>query len=242
MLDRSLSEHQTSDVSKGRARRPGYRCEDCGLEVARWVGRCPECQAWGTVLEVGAKPGLTVVAGPVSAPARPIAEVPAQGQPGQPDPAPGDFDCLLGRVISPALAARYLTWHRFQCGPRRHAGVGRVRKTACMRRSQAIARAGRAGPGDRGRPNLLMSAQGKERYEAGDQGQGQRNRKDTCFQRNPPPALRQPRNTASGVRSSISDTSLLPPDRPCSRVAIKCCGSSGYSLLIVQKRLAQSSC
>jgi DNA repair protein RadA/Sms len=61
------------------AQRPAYRCEDCGLEVGKWVGRCPECQAWGTVLELGARPGLTVVAGPVSAAALPIADVPEHG-------------------------------------------------------------------------------------------------------------------------------------------------------------------
>jgi DNA repair protein RadA/Sms len=59
--------------------RPAYRCDDCGLDVAKWVGRCPECQAWGTVVEVGAKPGVSVTAGPVSAPARPIGEIEADG-------------------------------------------------------------------------------------------------------------------------------------------------------------------
>ncbi|MBA2471145.1 MAG: hypothetical protein H0V41_02475, partial [Pseudonocardiales bacterium] len=24
-----------------------HRCGDCGHEVAKWVGRCPECQSWG---------------------------------------------------------------------------------------------------------------------------------------------------------------------------------------------------
>lgn len=54
-----------------------YRCSDCGLEVAKWVGRCPECQAWGTVEERGAaNPALArVAAGAPSSPARPIAEV-----------------------------------------------------------------------------------------------------------------------------------------------------------------------
>ncbi|MCO1579006.1 DNA repair protein RadA [Crossiella sp. SN42] len=60
-----------------RTARPGYRCAECGNEVAKWVGRCPECQAWGTVEEKGAvKPALArITAGVVSAPARPIGEV-----------------------------------------------------------------------------------------------------------------------------------------------------------------------
>lgn len=42
----------------------------------RWVGRCPECQAWGTVAE-GGQPAVPVIAtrGAVTAPARPIAEL-----------------------------------------------------------------------------------------------------------------------------------------------------------------------
>ncbi|WP_020669811.1 DNA repair protein RadA [Amycolatopsis nigrescens] len=54
-----------------------YRCAECGNEVAKWVGRCPECQAWGSIEERGdARPVIArVVAGAPSAPARPIGEV-----------------------------------------------------------------------------------------------------------------------------------------------------------------------
>ena len=54
-----------------------YRCAECGHEAAKWVGRCPECQAWGTLEERGgANPAIArVAAGAPSAPARPIAEV-----------------------------------------------------------------------------------------------------------------------------------------------------------------------
>ena len=54
-----------------------YRCAECGYEAAKWVGRCPECQAWGTIEERGdARPLLArVAAGAPSAPARPIAHV-----------------------------------------------------------------------------------------------------------------------------------------------------------------------
>ena len=57
--------------------RPAHRCTECGFASAKWVGRCPECQAWGTVAEVGApaSPLRAVLAGPVTAPARPIAQV-----------------------------------------------------------------------------------------------------------------------------------------------------------------------
>ncbi|GAA4611877.1 DNA repair protein RadA [Saccharopolyspora hordei] len=60
-----------------RAARPAYRCADCGHEVAKWVGRCPSCQAWGTIDEAApARPALAKVsAGAPATPARPIAEV-----------------------------------------------------------------------------------------------------------------------------------------------------------------------
>jgi DNA repair protein RadA/Sms len=57
------------------AAKPAYRCTECGQTAPRWVGRCPECQAWGSVSEVGAAVVRAVRAGPVSAPALPIGEV-----------------------------------------------------------------------------------------------------------------------------------------------------------------------
>jgi DNA repair protein RadA/Sms len=82
------------------AAKPGFRCEECGLEVSKWVGRCPECQAWGTINELGARPGLTVVAGPVSAPARPIATVAEQAARHRPTGEP-EFDRVLGGGLVP---------------------------------------------------------------------------------------------------------------------------------------------
>lgn len=82
------------------AQRAAYRCEDCGLEITKWVGRCPECQAWGTVLEVGARPGLTIVAGPVSAPAQRIADVAAGGAQHRPTGEP-ELDRVLGGGLVP---------------------------------------------------------------------------------------------------------------------------------------------
>ena len=34
--------------------RPSHSCSECGWTSVRWVGRCGECQAWGSVVEVGA--------------------------------------------------------------------------------------------------------------------------------------------------------------------------------------------
>src|SRR3954471_15343877 len=55
--------------------RSSYRCSECGWTTGKWVGRCGECQAWGSVDDVSAPTVRTTAAGPVSAPARPIGEV-----------------------------------------------------------------------------------------------------------------------------------------------------------------------
>src|SRR4051794_27448370 len=82
------------------AARQSFRCDDCGVEMPKWVGRCPECQAWGTVVEAGARPGLTVVAGPVTAPAQPIAQVPADGAQHRSTGEP-ELDRVLGGGLVP---------------------------------------------------------------------------------------------------------------------------------------------
>jgi DNA repair protein RadA/Sms len=43
-----------------------FRCAECGWQAHKWVGRCGECQAWGTVAEVGVGAPRVPVAGPVS--------------------------------------------------------------------------------------------------------------------------------------------------------------------------------
>lgn len=53
-----------------------YHCTECGWTSARWVGRCAECQAWGTVVERGA-PKLRQVSSSVPTDAAvPISQVP----------------------------------------------------------------------------------------------------------------------------------------------------------------------
>src|SRR5256885_4079148 len=59
----------------GKSVRASFRCGECGWQTSKWVGRCGECQAWGTVdVTGGAAPARVVPAGPVSTPARPGAE------------------------------------------------------------------------------------------------------------------------------------------------------------------------
>jgi DNA repair protein RadA/Sms len=73
---------QPAPAGKGRGKSArdsiGYRCVECGWSAAKWVGRCGECQAWGTVLEVAAATAGVTKARSVAEPARPIAEVDAE--------------------------------------------------------------------------------------------------------------------------------------------------------------------
>ena len=77
-----------------------YRCTACGHQVAKWVGRCPDCGEWGSV-EEGAP---VVAAGAASvaprSPARRITEVDAGSASATPIGI-AEFDRVLGRGIVP---------------------------------------------------------------------------------------------------------------------------------------------
>ena len=89
----------TNTARKG-APKASYRCAECGWAAAKWVGRCGECQAWGTVAEVGDVPVRTTSAGPVTAPAAPINEVDAQLAQARPTGI-GELDRVLGGGLVP---------------------------------------------------------------------------------------------------------------------------------------------
>ncbi len=85
-----------------KSARPAHRCTECGYASAKWVGRCPECQAWGTIEEFGAPAAAlrAVAAGPVTAPARPIAQVELAGARAVPTGI-AEFDRVLGGGLVP---------------------------------------------------------------------------------------------------------------------------------------------
>lgn len=67
----------------------------------RWLGRCPECQAWGTLAEAGvAGRPRAVVPGPVTAAARPIGEHDAEQARAQPTGV-AELDRVLGGGLVP---------------------------------------------------------------------------------------------------------------------------------------------
>ena len=81
--------------------RPSYRCTECGWTTAKWLGRCPECQAWGTVEEAGVPPGArTTAPGRVSAPALPIGQVDARQAEARSTGVP-ELDRVLGGGLVP---------------------------------------------------------------------------------------------------------------------------------------------
>ncbi|MBA3417849.1 MAG: DNA repair protein RadA [Geodermatophilaceae bacterium] len=82
--------------------KPGYHCSECGCTAPRWLGRCPECQAWGTVVQAGHSAGSLrrVAAGPVSAPARPIREIDVQAARARPTGV-AELDRVLGGGLVP---------------------------------------------------------------------------------------------------------------------------------------------
>ncbi|MPV50454.1 MULTISPECIES: DNA repair protein RadA [unclassified Pseudactinotalea] len=61
------------------ATRPQFQCSECGWTTSKWVGRCGECQAWGTVAETdGPSSARTASVVPtLAAAALPIGEVDA---------------------------------------------------------------------------------------------------------------------------------------------------------------------
>ncbi|MEX5721268.1 DNA repair protein RadA [Geodermatophilus maliterrae] len=85
-----------------KSARPAHRCTECGYASAKWMGRCPECQAWGTLQEAGPPAAAlrAVVAGPVTAPARPIAQVELTGARAVPTGI-AEFDRVLGGGLVP---------------------------------------------------------------------------------------------------------------------------------------------
>ena len=83
--------------------RAEFRCGECGWTVGKWVGRCAECQAWGTVEQVGAR-AHRAASGPVSTAARPIVEIEVDQATTRPTGV-GELDRVLGGGMIPGGVA-----------------------------------------------------------------------------------------------------------------------------------------
>ncbi|KRA24950.1 DNA repair protein RadA [Microbacterium sp. Root61] len=84
-----------------------YRCTECGWTTLKWVGRCGECQQWGTVIEGAEQTGLvrsvTAVSPGAARAARPITSIDTRDAPRR-TTGVGEFDRVLGGGIVPGAA------------------------------------------------------------------------------------------------------------------------------------------
>lgn len=86
-----------------KVERDPFRCVECGWTSQKWVGRCGECQAWGTVEELGAPKKLSLQAGPISAKATAIGEVDLSAAQARPTGV-SELDRVLGGGLVPGAA------------------------------------------------------------------------------------------------------------------------------------------
>ncbi len=81
--------------------KPAYACAECGWTTSKWVGRCGECQAWGTVdLQGSGKAAGRTQAAAVSTPARPITEIAVESAKSTTSGI-GELDRVLGGGVVP---------------------------------------------------------------------------------------------------------------------------------------------
>jgi DNA repair protein RadA/Sms len=97
----------TTSRAPSRARsepRPAYQCDACGHQPPKWLGRCPECSEWGSIIE-------STLTGPVvsgrvvssrlpSEPARPIKTISAAPARAVPSGV-SELDRVLGGGLVP---------------------------------------------------------------------------------------------------------------------------------------------
>ncbi|MFC0707153.1 DNA repair protein RadA [Cellulomonas sp. CW35] len=93
----------TKSGRSSASRTPGFRCTECGWTTTKWVGRCGECQSWGSVVEEAGPGGgapRTAAAPPSRGPARPIDEIPAETAQARPTGV-DELDRVLGGGLVP---------------------------------------------------------------------------------------------------------------------------------------------
>ncbi|MCW2788450.1 MAG: repair protein RadA [Aeromicrobium sp.] len=80
--------------------RPTYACAECGWTTGKWVGRCGECQAWGTVDVAAPARGGRTQATAVTTPAVPITHVQVESARSVTSGI-GELDRVLGGGVVP---------------------------------------------------------------------------------------------------------------------------------------------
>src|ERR1700754_2036841 len=91
----------------GATKSGSFRCTECGWQSLKWVGRCAECQAWGTVISSAENEGIarTVRAVQISDAriARPITEISSDASTHWATGI-GEFDRVLGGGLVPGAS------------------------------------------------------------------------------------------------------------------------------------------
>src|SRR5262245_35269461 len=81
-----------------------YACTECGAQQPRWLGRCPECGGWSTLVEeraaVESEPRELIVREPSGAKPRRLAEIDADAVP-RLGTGIAELDRVLGGGIVP---------------------------------------------------------------------------------------------------------------------------------------------
>ncbi|MET0425887.1 MAG: DNA repair protein RadA [Actinoplanes sp.] len=95
----------TTSRTAAKAARPAYLCDACGHQPPKWLGRCPECGEWGSVVESTVSAPLGGAGRVVSSrmpaePARPIATISAAPAKAVPTNV-SELDRVLGGGLVP---------------------------------------------------------------------------------------------------------------------------------------------
>ncbi|GIF11181.1 DNA repair protein RadA [Actinoplanes teichomyceticus] len=94
----------TTSRTSSKAARPAYVCDACGHQPPKWLGRCPECGEWGSIIESTVSAPLVsgrVVSSRMPAePARPISQISAAPARAVPTGV-GELDRVLGGGLVP---------------------------------------------------------------------------------------------------------------------------------------------
>lgn len=85
-----------------------FKCTECGWTTVKWVGRCGECQQWGTVVEQSAsegiaRPRVSAIAPSAERVARPITDIDTTDAPRHTSGVT-ELDRVLGGGIVPGAA------------------------------------------------------------------------------------------------------------------------------------------
>ncbi|WP_270887270.1 DNA repair protein RadA [Pedococcus sp. 5OH_020] len=133
-------------AAKTSTKTTGYRCAECGWTTAKWVGRCGECQVWGSVSEVGAVTVRTTAAARAERPAIPIGQVDARRAEAR-STGVGEFDRVLGGGLVPGAVVLV-------------AGEPGIGKSTLL--LDVAARAARTGEGSTGEGSTVLYVTGEE--------------------------------------------------------------------------------